>query len=448
MYYGLRILCLSVVVCSSVWGQRVSARWGEWDEGKRMAVKHRWVSIDGDMANLTSWHDTTVPATEAYETLTLTGDPLNDETVVIDTKTYTFKTVLSDTDGFVLIGATASDSLDNLIAAITLGAGAGTLYAASTTLHPSVTAVAYPGDTMYATAKLKGTDGNSIASTETLTNGSWGGATLSGATQWASDDEILVGAEVTQEFLTNLDWSITTTSPKLTLKRMNVDRTNINFGGPGNPLKWSMQNAGALNYLGTGMMYADFTGPLQVYVNSLTSLDVLNLNVRVGPITHMFVESGSVVVPSGAELWGDYASQIFTTGPGAKLWIQGIDEVGSDFLVAQAGKIINERFLLGTKFPWIVVAPDGTFIQRGIMGTPAAVTGILNLGGVFSYEPTNAPTTNSFEGRFLMGLSRWDRSLHNLSLGIVIQGKDAQIIEGPAYPGSGAVIDLANDFPF
>ena len=82
------------------------------------------------------------------------------------------------------------------------------------------------------------------------------------------------------------------------------------------------------------------------------------------------------------------------------------------------------------------------------MGSPAAITGILNLGGVFSYEPINAPTTNKFEGRFLAGVSRWDRSLHTLLLGNVIQGKDAQLVEGPAFHGSGEVIDLANDFPF
>lgn len=114
----------------------------------------------------------------AVGTLTLTGQPLNTETVVLDAKTYTFQTSLTDVDGNVLIGGTASDSLDNLIAAIMLGAGSGTAYAASMTVHPSVTAIAGAGDTMAVTAHVKGTSGNSIASTETLTNGSFGGATL------------------------------------------------------------------------------------------------------------------------------------------------------------------------------------------------------------------------------------------------------------------------------
>ncbi len=121
-------------------------------------------------------------ATAATGTLTLTGQPLNTETVTIATKVYTFQTVLTDVDGNVLIGASASASLDNLIAAITRASGAGTTYAASMTLHPTVTAVAGAGDTMTVTAKVPGLEGNALATTETLTNGSWGGATLSGAT--------------------------------------------------------------------------------------------------------------------------------------------------------------------------------------------------------------------------------------------------------------------------
>lgn len=115
----------------------------------------------------------------AVGTLTLTGQPLNTETVVLDGKTYTFQDTLTDVDGNVHIShVDASGSIDNLIAAIILGVGAGTAYADSMTVHPSVTAIAGAGDTMAVTAHVKGTSGNSIASTETLTNGSFGGATL------------------------------------------------------------------------------------------------------------------------------------------------------------------------------------------------------------------------------------------------------------------------------
>jgi len=102
------------------------------------------------------------------------------ETVTIDAKTYTFQTALTDVDGNVLIGANADASLANLVAAVTLGAGSGTTYAASTTLHPTVTAAPGAADTMTATAKTGGTAGDSIATTETSAQASWGGATLAG----------------------------------------------------------------------------------------------------------------------------------------------------------------------------------------------------------------------------------------------------------------------------
>ena len=125
--------------------------------------------------------DVTVPnATAATGILTATGNFSNGDTVTTGSKTYTFQTVLTNVDGNVLIGATASDSLDNLIAAINLGAGSGTVYAAATTSNTFVSAAAGAGDTMDATALTAGAAGNLIATTETSANASWGGATLSG----------------------------------------------------------------------------------------------------------------------------------------------------------------------------------------------------------------------------------------------------------------------------
>ncbi len=114
--------------------------------------------------------------------LTLTGQPADTETVTLDAKTYTFQAALVNADGNVHIShVDASGTLDNLIAAIMLGAGSGTAYAAAMTLHPSVTAAAGAGDTMEVTAKTKGVTGNSIASTEGIVvNGSFASDTLTG----------------------------------------------------------------------------------------------------------------------------------------------------------------------------------------------------------------------------------------------------------------------------
>ena len=123
-------------------------------------------------------------------TLTLTGQPLENETVTITGKAYRFQTVLTDVDGNVLIGATPSDSLDNLIAAINLGPGAGVDYAALTTVHPTVTAAAGVGDTMDITVTLSGSAGNSTSTTTNLTNGSWGAATTTGGVGSALSTEV------------------------------------------------------------------------------------------------------------------------------------------------------------------------------------------------------------------------------------------------------------------
>lgn len=114
--------------------------------------------------------------------LTMRTVPTNGDTVTIDGHAYTFKTALtaSTTADEVLIGATASASIDNLIGAINLGATSGIKYGSLTALHSTVTASAGAGDTMIVTAKTAGTAGNSIAVSETLTATAdcWNGSTL------------------------------------------------------------------------------------------------------------------------------------------------------------------------------------------------------------------------------------------------------------------------------
>jgi len=135
----------------------------------------------------------------ASSVLTFVSNPLNATTATIGGKVYTFQTVLTDVDGNVLIGAAATNTLDNLIAAITLGAGAGTTYATSTTLHPTVTAAAGAGDTMRATAKSAGTAGNAITTTTTVAGATWTGATLAGADE-AGYLEFITNASAARDF--------------------------------------------------------------------------------------------------------------------------------------------------------------------------------------------------------------------------------------------------------
>lgn len=131
--------------------------------------------------------NTTSAAVAATQTLTLSGNAVAAETVTIGAKTYTWRAAVTTTANEVKIGATASDSIDNLIAAVTASAGSGTLYGSATTVNLTATASAGAGDTMTVTALTAGEAGNDIVTTETMTNGSFAAATLAGgldATGW------------------------------------------------------------------------------------------------------------------------------------------------------------------------------------------------------------------------------------------------------------------------
>lgn len=115
----------------------------------------------------------------ANGTLTLAGNAVAAETVTLGAVTYTWRTSVTTTANEVLIGATASASLDNLKSAINLDGTSG-VYGSATVVHPTVRAGTKTATTLFIVAKSGGTGGNSLASTETMTNGSFGGATLSG----------------------------------------------------------------------------------------------------------------------------------------------------------------------------------------------------------------------------------------------------------------------------
>lgn len=109
-------------------------------------------------------------AVAASGTLTLAENAVATNTVTIGSTVYTF-VAAADAAGEVTIGADASETIDNLVAAI-----AGDDF---NDAHPLVTAAAGAGDTMVVTAKIRGTGGNLIASTDTLAGSSaFGAATL------------------------------------------------------------------------------------------------------------------------------------------------------------------------------------------------------------------------------------------------------------------------------
>lgn len=316
-----------------------------------MATTHIWISQDGDVSAGSSW-STGIPPTGVAATgvLTLTGQPLDTETVVLDTKTYTFQTVLTDVDGNVLIGATASDSLDNLIAAIMLGAGSGTKYAASMTLHPTVTAVAGAGDTMDVTAKTKGTGGNSIATTETLTNGSFGGATLSGGVAaWGATDIVLVDGVASQVSMT----SGLSGPAGVTVERIDItDNYKGDVGLPGTPLSL----AGVSNVItmrGSGTLYYEGAGGDEIFVDSPNHLNAASL--ATGIIEGLYVQEGHVDVGASAT-FAPGSAILATFGPYATVTVAGSGNTAPHHVHCWDG-----RMDLGLRGP----AQAGALIEAG-----------------------------------------------------------------------------------
>lgn len=71
--------------------------------------------------------------------LTVSGQPSNDDTITLNSSTYTFKVAINNANANeVLIGATAADSVANLSAAIVGGPGSGIKYSSATTVNPVV----------------------------------------------------------------------------------------------------------------------------------------------------------------------------------------------------------------------------------------------------------------------------------------------------------------------
>ncbi len=107
-----------------------------------------WVFVDAidDGLDNIILVDPGFPATA--ESTGSTGNPADAATIEIDGKTYTIQTSLTNSDGNVLRGANRTETMANLIAAINLEAGAGTLYAAATTANTTVRAEAI-GDDIY-----------------------------------------------------------------------------------------------------------------------------------------------------------------------------------------------------------------------------------------------------------------------------------------------------------
>jgi hypothetical protein len=117
----------------------------------------------------------------AVDTLTLVGNPHVNETVTIGSFTYKWVTSFSGSPAReVKIAGSPVASLANLIAAINLTVGMGLTYGTLTPPNTLVKAETGTGNQMKVTALKGGVAGNSIAVTETMSNGIWATPKLAG----------------------------------------------------------------------------------------------------------------------------------------------------------------------------------------------------------------------------------------------------------------------------
>ena len=134
--------------------------------------------------------DVTVTPTNATGTASFSAAGTTDDTLTVGGVTYTMKAAYASTANLVVIGATATATRDNFLAAINAGTGNGTLYGSSTVVNPQVSATATVVGGVPAllfTAKATGTVGNAFTLTEASTAITVTGAgTLAGATDTLS----------------------------------------------------------------------------------------------------------------------------------------------------------------------------------------------------------------------------------------------------------------------
>lgn len=123
-----------------------------------------------------------VTGTAPTTTLTSSGVAVADETVTIGNVTYTWKAAITaaSAPNEVKIGAAATNSLDNLKDAINgtaLVGAPGSEYSQGTVRHPHVTAGAKNATTLVIASTNTNSNG-ALATTETMTNWAFTGATL------------------------------------------------------------------------------------------------------------------------------------------------------------------------------------------------------------------------------------------------------------------------------
>lgn len=132
----------------------------------------------------------------ATGTLTFNTElPHDGDTVILGNTTYIFKTALSTEPTVaneILIEATVTLTIDNLVSAVTGGAGEGTKYSVDTVSQGAATGSKASADTFLMTYNSVGYLGNQYDTLGTLTHATWGDKTLVGGIDAEAANDIFM----------------------------------------------------------------------------------------------------------------------------------------------------------------------------------------------------------------------------------------------------------------
>jgi hypothetical protein len=318
----------------------------------------------------------------ATQELDMSTQPADTNTVTINGKTYTFQAVLTNVDGNVYRGASAAEAQRNLMFAINLGPGAGTLYANATTLNPDVyaepDAQIGTGGGLQIIAKLVGTTPNSYVLSDTLPEG-WPttpttlGAVSPGDLDETNDLALALGDIFIQSLQPNADATTGSWDTQPT---------------PGQPL-WSNVNDGSdlTNFIETA------TSPDLHTLDHEDRTDIYSVNA-----TGTMTVSGTVQAGDQVELNGTTITAAGTTSA-----TQFDQNAGSDELVAQS---IISAFTAAGEIPTTVTsATNGSGVITYTAVTPGTPGNSITIS-----VPTNVGGALSVSGPTLTGGNEWQPS--------------------------------------
>lgn len=203
----------------------------------------------------------TPPSVRAQGTLTMDTNPTDADTMTIGLRLFVFVAALTGALDEILIGAAVADTKVNTVNALKADLTTlGVTHGCKTSADDAYPADAFVGDDLIINAKLGGTAGNSVATTETFTAGTniFDAATL-GTTTAGSGVAALDVQRITSESL--LQDTSTTQSQEIREDRQITDNLRTDVSGSGD-INFEFSYLAQEQMILAGLMASAFSAPV------------------------------------------------------------------------------------------------------------------------------------------------------------------------------------------